>query len=219
VAYDEAHTPMRIDSVVLSTQHRSTVAMTDLQEAVMESIIKPTLPAHLLDGDTQYLINPTGRFVTGGPVADCGLTGRKIIVDTYGGRARHGGGCFSGKDPSKVDRSAAYMARYMAKNVVAAQLARQCEIQLTYAIGVAKPVSIYVQTRGTGVLPDEKLCQLLQEHFDCTPFGIIRQLSLLDGPIYEQTACYGHFGQDNPTFTWEAVDQADVLAEKARTMQ
>lgn len=211
VAYDENHTPLRIDSVVLSTQHHEGQDLRTLREAVLETIIKPTLPEHLLDAKTRYLINPTGRFVQGGPVADCGLTGRKIIVDTYGGRARHGGGCFSGKDPSKVDRSAAYMARYMAKHVVAAKLASQCEIQLTYAIGVAKPVSICVDTFGSGVISDRKIEQVIQELFDCTPFGIIQTLSLLEKPIYEQTASYGHFGQVGPSFTWEALDRLDAV--------
>ncbi len=199
-----------IDTVVLSTQHDPDVSHDQLSEAVIESIIKPVLPAHLLGPNTRYLINPTGRFVVGGPMGDCGLTGRKIIVDTYGGAARHGGGAFSGKDPSKVDRSAAYAMRHVAKNVVAAGLARRCEVQVAYAIGVARPVSLMVNTFGTGKVPDEQLAELIQRHFDLRPKGIIQALDLLR-PIYSKTAAYGHFGREEPEFTWEARDRAAAL--------
>jgi S-adenosylmethionine synthetase len=204
--------PVAVDTVVLSTQHAPEISQADLHEAVMESIIKPVLPAEWLQGDTKYLINPTGRFVIGGPVGDCGLTGRKIIVDTYGGMARHGGGAFSGKDPSKVDRSAAYAARYVAKNIVAAGLADRCEVQISYAIGVAEPTSISVETFGTGRLSEARLVQLIRAHFDLRPRGLIRMLDLLR-PIYQLTASYGHFGRNEADFTWERTDRADALRE------
>ena len=202
--------PAGIDTVVLSTQHSPEIEHKLLQEAVMEEIIKPVLPTEWLDEHTKYFINPTGRFVVGGPVGDCGLTGRKIIVDTYGGMARHGGGAFSGKDPSKVDRSAAYAGRYVAKNIVAAGLADRCEIQIAYAIGVAAPVSIHVDTFGTGRIPDNKIAELVKEHFDLRPKAIIRDLDLLR-PIYGPTAAYGHFGREGDNFTWERTDKADRL--------
>lgn len=207
--------PHRVACVVLSTQHHPDIPTPMLREAVMEEIIKPTLPAAWLDRDTSFFINPTGRFVIGGPVGDCGLTGRKIIVDSYGGMSRHGGGCFSGKDPSKVDRSAAYAARYVAKNVVAAGLAERCEIQLSYAIGIEQPTSIYVDTFGTHVIPPERIEQLIKAHFDLTPAGIIRELDLLK-PVYEQTAAYGHFGREDEGFTWEKTDKAAVLRAEAK---
>ena len=203
-----------IDAVVLSTQHDPDVKQKDLIEAVRETILKPVLPAKLLHKGTKFHINPTGKFVIGGPVGDCGLTGRKIIVDTYGGWARHGGGAFSGKDPSKVDRSAAYAARYVAKNIVAAGLARQCQIQVAYAIGVAQPMNITVYTEGTGVIPDEKIAELVREFFDLRPKGIIQMLDLLR-PIYQKTAAYGHFGREEPEFTWEATTQAAALRAAA----
>ena len=199
-----------IDTVVLSTQHDPDVSHAQLSEAVIEEIVKPVIPAALLGPQTRYLINPTGRFVIGGPMGDCGLTGRKIIVDTYGGAARHGGGAFSGKDPSKVDRSAAYAMRHVAKNIVAAGLARRCEVQVAYAIGVAKPVSLMVNTFGTGKLSDERLAELVQQHFDLRPKGIIQSLNLLR-PIYGKTAAYGHFGREEPEFTWEARDRVEAL--------
>lgn len=197
-----------IDTVVISTQHNESISQPDLHQGVMEEIIKPVLPEEWLTRSTKYFINPTGRFVIGGPMGDCGLTGRKIIVDTYGGMARHGGGAFSGKDPSKVDRSAAYVARYVAKNIVAAGLAERCEIQISYAIGVAEPTSIMVETFGTGKLDDEKLIMLIREFFDLRPYGLIRALNLLR-PIYQQTAAYGHFGRD--IFSWEQTDKAELL--------
>ena len=202
--------PQAIETVVLSTQHDPDVTHERLSEAVIEEIVKPVIPAALLSRDTRYLINPTGRFVIGGPMGDCGLTGRKIIVDTYGGSARHGGGAFSGKDPSKVDRSAAYAMRHVAKNIVAAGLASRCEVQVAYAIGVARPVSLMVNTFGTGRLPDERLAELVQRHFDLRPKGIIQSLDLLR-PIYGKTAAYGHFGREEPEFTWEARDRAEAL--------
>lgn len=202
--------PYAVDTVVLSTQHTPDINQQDLIEAVREEIIKPVLPAQWLLPETRYFINPTGRFVIGGPLGDCGLTGRKIIVDTYGGMARHGGGCFSGKDPSKVDRSAAYAARYVAKNVVAAGLAKRCEIQLSYAIGVAEPTSINVDTFGTGRLSANEIARLILKHFDLTPKGIIEMLDLMR-PIYRQTATYGHFGRDGDVFPWEALDKVDAL--------
>ncbi len=205
--------PHSIDTVVLSTQHAPEMSQTDIHEAVIETIIKPVLPKEWLK-DTRYLVNPTGRFVVGGPQGDCGLTGRKIIVDTYGGACPHGGGAFSGKDPSKVDRSAAYAARYVAKNVVAAGLAKQCQIQVAYAIGVAKPMNITVYTEGTGVIPDEKIAALVAEHFDLRPRGIVQMLDLLR-PIYAKTAAYGHFGREEPEFTWERTDKIDVLRAAA----
>ena len=207
--------PVTIDTVVVSTQHGPEVSHAQLSEAVIEEIIKPVLPKELLTGKTRYLVNPTGRFVVGGPHGDCGLTGRKIIVDSYGGTARHGGGAFSGKDPSKVDRSAAYAARYVAKNVVAAGLADRCEVQVAYAIGVAKPVSLMVSTFGTGRISDEKIVELIGKHFDLRPKGIIQSLNLLR-PIYEKTAAYGHFGREEPEFTWEAIDKAAALRADAR---
>jgi S-adenosylmethionine synthetase len=206
--------PAAVDTVVVSTQHSPDISHAQLSEAVIEEIIKPVLPKHLLEGNVRYLINPTGRFVVGGPHGDCGLTGRKIIVDTYGGAARHGGGAFSGKDPSKVDRSAAYAGRYVAKNVVAAGLADRCEVQVAYAIGVARPVSLMVNTFGTGKISDEKIVQLIERHFDLRPKGIIASLDLLR-PIYSKTAAYGHFGRDEPEFTWEVTDKADVLRAEA----
>ncbi len=206
--------PVAIDTVVVSTQHNPDVSHAQLSEAVIEEIIKPVLPKDMLTDKTRYLINPTGRFVVGGPHGDCGLTGRKIIVDTYGGTARHGGGAFSGKDPSKVDRSAAYAARYVAKNVVAAGLADRCEVQIAYAIGVAKPVSLMVETFGTGKIADEKIVELIGKHFDLRPKGIIQALDLLR-PIYTKTAAYGHFGREEPEFTWEAIDKAPALRADA----
>ena len=206
--------PKSIDTVVLSTQHDEDVSMNDIQEGVMEHIIKPILPEGLLTNDTQYLINPTGNFIIGGPVGDCGLTGRKIIVDTYGGMARHGGGAFSGKDPSKVDRSAAYAARYVAKNVVAAGLADRCEIQVSYAIGVAKPTSVRIKTFGTEKISEEKIVHLVNENFDLTPYGIMNMLDLLQ-PIYEKSAAYGHFGRENEGFPWEMTDRSDALKEQS----
>ncbi|MGC8696872.1 MAG: methionine adenosyltransferase, partial [Halothiobacillus sp.] len=206
--------PVGIDAVVLSTQHSPEVSQSDLIEAVMELIIKPTLPAHWLDANTQYHINPTGNFVIGGPVGDCGLTGRKIIVDTYGGMARHGGGAFSGKDPSKVDRSAAYAGRYVAKNIVAAGLADRCEIQVSYAIGVAEPTSISIDTFGTGKISDHKITELVRTHFDLRPYGIVKMLDLIR-PIYLKTAAYGHFGREDADFTWEKTDRAAALRADA----
>ncbi len=211
----EGNRPSAADTVVLSTQHSPEVSQAEVKEAVIEEIIRPVIPAELLRNDTRFLINPTGRFVIGGPVGDCGLTGRKIIVDTYGGVARHGGGAFSGKDPSKVDRSAAYACRYVAKNLVAAGLAERCEVQVSYAIGVAEPTSINVDTFGTGVLDDERLGVLVREHFDLRPRGIIEMLDLLR-PIYAQTAAYGHFGREESSFTWERTDRAEALRAAAR---
>ena len=208
----EDHKIVGIDAVVLSTQHAETISQKDLHEGVMEEIIKPVLPAHWLSKDTKYFINPTGRFVIGGPMGDCGLTGRKIIVDTYGGAARHGGGAFSGKDPSKVDRSAAYAARYVAKNIVAAGLADRCEIQLSYAIGVAEPTSIMIETFGTGKVANELLVSLVREFFDLRPYGLIKMLDLIQ-PIYRQTAAYGHFGREQ--FPWEKIDRAAELRAAA----
>jgi S-adenosylmethionine synthetase len=206
--------PDSIDTVVLSTQHHSGMQHKQIEEAVVENIIKPVLPKHLVKGKVKYYVNPTGSFEIGGPKGDCGLTGRKIIVDTYGGSAPHGGGAFSGKDPSKVDRSAAYAARYVAKNIVAAGLASKCLVQLSYAIGVARPTSIMVSTEGTGKLSDDKLAALVQRHFDLRPKGIIQMLDLLR-PIYEKTAAYGHFGREEPEFTWEMADKAINLKEAA----
>ena len=197
---------------MVSTQHDPDIALKDLREAVMETIIKPIIPAQYIDKDTKIYVNPTGRFVVGGPVGDTGLTGRKIIVDTYGGSASHGGGCFSGKDPTKVDRSAAYMARYAAKNLVAAGLARKCQIELAYAIGVAHPVSVLVDTYGTGRLPDERLAEIINRHFDLRPAAIIRDLDLRR-PIYEQTAAYGHFGRTDVDLPWEKTDRAELLKQ------
>jgi S-adenosylmethionine synthetase len=205
--------PVSVNTVVLSTQHAPEVSHSQIEEAVIEEIIKPVLPREWLQ-DTRYLVNPTGRFVIGGPQGDCGLTGRKIIVDTYGGAAPHGGGAFSGKDPSKVDRSAAYAARYVAKNVVAAGLARQCQVQVSYAIGVARPINITVYTEGTGVISDEKIAELVMEHFDLRPKGIVQMLDLLR-PIYAKSAAYGHFGREEPEFTWERTDKAALLRAEA----
>ena len=212
--YEEAK-PVGLEAVVLSTQHSPEVSTKALREAVMEEILKPVLPAEWVDERTKYHINPTGRFVIGGPVGDCGLTGRKIIVDTYGGYARHGGGAFSGKDPSKVDRSAAYAARYVAKNIVAARLAERCEVQVSYAIGVPEPTSIMVETFGTSRLSRERLTQLIRKHFDLTPYGLRGMLDLLR-PIYQKTAAYGHFGRTEPEFTWERTDLAETLAGEAK---
>ena len=206
--------PTEIDTVVVSTQHSPDVSHAQLSEAVIEEIIKPVLPKQMLTANTRYLVNPTGRFVVGGPHGDCGLTGRKIIVDSYGGAAHHGGGAFSGKDPSKVDRSAAYALRYVAKNIVAAGLADRCEVQVAYAIGVAKPVSVMVSTYGTGKVSDDKITELIQKHFDLRPKGIIQALDLLR-PIYSKTAAYGHFGREEPEFTWEMTDKADALRADA----
>ncbi|MBF4989883.1 methionine adenosyltransferase [Methylophilus sp. QUAN] len=206
--------PFKIDTVLVSTQHAPDMSLDAIREAVIEEIIKPTLPAELIKGEIKYLVNPTGRFVIGGPQGDCGLTGRKIIVDTYGGAAPHGGGAFSGKDPSKVDRSAAYAGRYVAKNIVAAGLADKCLVQVSYAIGVAQPTSIMVETYGTGKISDERLTQLVREHFDLRPKGIVKMLDLLR-PIYSKTAAYGHFGRDEPEFSWEATDKAAALRAAA----
>jgi S-adenosylmethionine synthetase len=212
IEYD-GNKPIRVDTVVLSTQHSPDIKLDDLREAVIEEIINPIIPKELIKGDIKFLINPTGRFVIGGPQGDCGLTGRKIIVDTYGGAAPHGGGAFSGKDPSKVDRSAAYGARYVAKNIVAAGLASKCLVQISYAIGVAKPTSVMVDSYGTGTVPDEKLSELVAEEFDLRPKGIVETLDLLR-PIYKKTAAYGHFGRDEPEFTWEMTDKKSVLQIK-----
>ncbi len=206
--------PVGIDAVVVSSQHDPEVSMQELREGVMEEIIKPIIPTELLSDRTKYHINPTGRFEIGGPMGDCGLTGRKIIVDTYGGSARHGGGAFSGKDPSKVDRSAAYAARYVAKNIVAAGLADRCEIQVSYAIGVAEPTSISVRTFGTGKLSDTKLTELIRDNFDLTPYGILKMLDLIK-PIYKQTAAYGHFGREDIDVSWERTDKAETLKAAA----
>jgi S-adenosylmethionine synthetase len=207
--YEDAH-PVGIEAVVLSTQHREDIDQETLHEAVMDTIIKPVLPAKWLSERTRYHINPTGRFVIGGPMGDCGLTGRKIIVDTYGGMARHGGGAFSGKDPSKVDRSAAYACRYVAKNIVAAGLAERCEIQVSYAIGVAEPTSVTVETFGTNTVSEDRIAALIREHFDLRPYGILKMLDLIR-PIYAATAAYGHFGRSEPEFTWERTDKAAAL--------
>jgi len=206
--------PHKIDTVLVSTQHAPEMTLEAIREATIEEIIKPMLPKELIKGEIKYLVNPTGRFVVGGPQGDCGLTGRKIIVDTYGGAAPHGGGAFSGKDPSKVDRSAAYAGRYVAKNIVAAGLADKCMVQVSYAIGVAQPTSIMVQTYGTGKVSDELLTKLVREHFDLRPKGIVKMLDLLR-PIYTKTAAYGHFGRDEPEFTWEATDRAALLKAAA----
>jgi S-adenosylmethionine synthetase len=210
----EDYKPVAIDAVVLSTQHRADVSNADIQEGVMEEIIKPILPADMISKNTKFHINPTGRFEIGGPMGDCGLTGRKIIVDTYGGSARHGGGAFSGKDPSKVDRSAAYACRYVAKNIVAAGLAERCEIQVSYAIGVAEPTSISVHTFGTGKIAEDQLTALVRKHFDLRPYGILKMLDLLR-PIYRGTAAYGHFGREDLDLSWERTDMADALRSEA----
>ncbi len=210
----ENGTPKRVDTVVVSTQHKPDVSYEDLREAVIEEVIKKTIPADMTDGDTRYFINPTGKFVVGGPMGDCGLTGRKIIVDTYGGQGSHGGGCFSGKDPSKVDRSASYMGRHIAKNIVAAGLAKKCEIQIAYAIGVAEPVSIMLDLMGTGMVPKDRVKEIVKEVFDLRPAAIIEYLDLLR-PIYANTSAYGHFGRTEPEFSWEHTNMADTLREKA----
>ena len=210
----ENNRPVGVEAVVLSTQHAPEIGQKELEEAVMETIIRPVIPAEWLATCKRFHINPTGRFVIGGPLGDCGLTGRKIIVDTYGGMARHGGGAFSGKDPSKVDRSAAYAARWVAKNIVAAGLAERCEIQVSYAIGVAEPTSITVETFGTGKLTNARLTQLVREHFDLTPYGIIKDLDLIR-PVYKQTAAYGHFGRESDGFSWEQTTKAEVLRNES----
>ena len=212
VAYEDSK-PISIDTVVLSTQHDPDIEHKDIEKAVIDEIIKPVLPENMITSKTRYLVNPTGRFVIGGPVGDCGLTGRKIIVDTYGGMARHGGGAFSGKDPSKVDRSAAYAARYVAKNIVAAGLAERCELQLSYAIGVAEPTSISIETFGTGKVDQDKLIGAIRDNFDLRPKGIINMLGLLR-PIYQQTAAYGHFGRSDIDLPWERTDKADILKQQ-----
>ncbi|HYU22858.1 MAG TPA: methionine adenosyltransferase, partial [Candidatus Dormibacteraeota bacterium] len=214
VEYDESHRPVRVDAVVVSTQHSELVDNKKLRAEVLQHVIQHAIPPHMLDADTKYHINPTGRFVVGGPMGDTGLTGRKIIVDSYGGMGRHGGGCFSGKDPTKVDRSAAYMARYVAKNVVAAGLADRCEVQLAYAIGVAEPVSVLVDAFGTAKVDPAFLSELVRSHFSLTPKGIIESLKLRR-PIFKKTAAYGHFGRSDPDFTWEATDKAAKLASDA----
>jgi S-adenosylmethionine synthetase len=210
----ENGTPRRVDTVVISAQHKPDVTHDELREAVIEEVIKKVIPRKMIDGDTRYFVNPTGRFVVGGPMGDCGLTGRKIIVDTYGGQGSHGGGCFSGKDPSKVDRSASYMARHVAKNIVAAGLAKKCEIQIAYAIGVAEPVSIMVDMMGTGVIPKKRVKEIIREIWDLRPGAIIEYLDLLR-PIYLKTAAYGHFGRTEPEFTWEHTNMVDIIREKA----
>jgi S-adenosylmethionine synthetase len=214
VEYDENHNPVRIDAVVISTQHADTVSIEELRSAILRHVIQATLPPELLDADTKYHINPTGRFVIGGPMGDTGLTGRKIIVDTYGGMGRHGGGAFSGKDPTKVDRSGAYMARYIAKNIVAAGLAARCEVHLSYAIGIAEPVSVRVETFGTGAIEAQALQDLIRANFNLTPAAIINSLNLRR-PIYRKTAVYGHFGRQDPAFTWESMDKAETLRKEA----
>ena len=214
VEYDAKGKPVRVDAVVISTQHSETISTEELRADILKHVIQATIPAELLDADTKYHINPTGRFVIGGPMGDTGLTGRKIIVDTYGGMGRHGGGAFSGKDPTKVDRSAAYMARHIAKNVVAAGLADRCEVQLAYAIGVAEPVSVLIDTFGTGKVDSDKISDLVRKHFKLTPKGIIESLKLRR-PIYCKTAAYGHFGRNDADFTWEATDKAALLASEA----
>jgi S-adenosylmethionine synthetase len=206
--------PKRVEAIVLAAQHSPDVSYSDLKEALIEEVVSPVVPKAMIDGDTKYFINTTGRFVIGGPMGDAGLTGRKIIVDTYGGQGSHGGGCFSGKDPSKVDRSASYMARHVAKNIVAAGLAKKCEVQLAYSIGVARPVSVLVDTFGTATIPGKRICEIVNEVFDLRPAAIIDYLDLLR-PIYKKTACYGHFGRNDPDFTWEKTNMVDVLVEKA----
>ncbi|OEU82790.1 MAG: methionine adenosyltransferase, partial [Desulfobacterales bacterium S5133MH4] len=210
----EDHKPKRVEAIVIAAQHSPDISYSELKEAITEEVIKKVVPKHMIDGDTKYYINTTGRFVIGGPMGDTGLTGRKIIVDTYGGQGSHGGGCFSGKDPSKVDRSASYMARYVAKNIVAAGLASKCEVQLAYSIGVARPVSVLVDTYRTEVIPRKRICEIVDEVFDLRPAVIIEYLNLLR-PIYKKTACYGHFGRNDEDFTWEKTDMVNVLIEKA----
>jgi S-adenosylmethionine synthetase len=206
--------PRRVDTIVIAAQHKADVTYEDLKEAIIEDVIRKIIPREMMDGDTRYYINATGQFILGGPMADCGLTGRKIIVDTYGGQGSHGGGCFSGKDPSKVDRSASYMARHVAKNIVASGIAKKCEIQIAYAIGVAEPVSIMIDMKGTGLIPKERVKEIVLDTFDFRPAAIIEYLDLLR-PIYKNSACYGHFGRTEPEFTWEHTNMADVLREKA----
>ena len=206
--------PKRVEAIVIAAQHSPDISYSELKEAIIEEVIKKVIPRRMMDGDTKYFINTTGRFVVGGPMGDTGLTGRKIIVDTYGGQGSHGGGCFSGKDPSKVDRSASYMARHVAKNIVAAELATKCEVQLAYSIGVARPVSVLVDTYKTEVIPRKRICEIVNEVFDLRPAPIIEYLNLLR-PIYKKTACYGHFGRDDEDFTWEKTNMVDVLIEKA----
>ena len=210
----ENGTPKRVDAVVVSAQHKDDVTYEDLREAIIEEVIKKVIPMEMTDGDTRYFINPTGRFVIGGPMGDCGLTGRKIIVDTYGGQGSHGGGCFSGKDPSKVDRSASYMGRHIAKNIVASGISKKCEIQIAYAIGVAEPVSVMVDLMGTGVVPKNRVEDIVKEVFDLRPAAIIEYLDLLR-PIYRPTSAYGHFGRSEDEFTWEKTNKADIIREKA----
>ena len=210
----ENGTPKRVDAVVVSAQHRDDITYEDLKEAIIEEVIKKVVPADMTDGDTRYFINPTGRFVVGGPMGDCGLTGRKIIVDTYGGQGSHGGGCFSGKDPSKVDRSASYMGRHIAKNIVAAGVAKKCEIQIAYAIGVAQPVSVMVDLMGTGLVPKQRIEEIVKEVFDLRPRAIIDYLDLLR-PIYKMTSAYGHFGRSEPELNWEHTNKADIIKEMA----
>ena len=210
----ENGTPKRVEAVVIAAQHSPDVSYSELKEAIIEDVIKKVIPKKMIDGDTKYFINSTGRFVVGGPMGDTGLTGRKIIVDTYGGQGSHGGGCFSGKDPSKVDRSASYMARHVAKNIVAAGLATKCEVQLAYSIGVARPISILVDTYKTEVIPRKRICEIINEVFDLRPAPIIKYLNLLR-PVYKKTACYGHFGRNDPDFTWEKTNMVDMLIEKA----
>lgn len=210
----ENGTPKRVEAVVIAAQHSPDVSYSELKEAIIEEVIKKVIPKKMIDGDTKYFINSTGRFVVGGPMGDTGLTGRKIIVDTYGGQGSHGGGCFSGKDPSKVDRSASYMARHVAKNIVAAGLATKCEVQLAYSIGVARPISILVDTYKTEVIPRKRICEIINEVFDLRPAPIIKYLNLLR-PVYKKTACYGHFGRNDPDFTWEKTNMVDMLIEKA----
>jgi S-adenosylmethionine synthetase len=207
-------TPKRIDTIVVSAQHKDDVTYEEIREAIINGVIKKVIPAEMVDRDTKYFINPTGRFVTGGPMGDCGLTGRKIIVDTYGGQGSHGGGCFSGKDPSKVDRSASYMGRHIAKNLVAAGLAKRCEVQVAYAIGVAEPVSVMVNFKGTGKIPEEKAIEIIRELFDLRPAAIIEYLDLLR-PIYKKTAAYGHFGRKDPDFSWEKTHRVDEIRNLA----
>ncbi len=213
IEYRDGH-PVRVDTIVVSSQHKPDVSHADLREAIIEEVIKKVIPANMIDGDTRYFINPTGRFVVGGPMGDCGLTGRKIIVDTYGGQGSHGGGCFSGKDPSKVDRSASYMGRYVAKNIVAAGLANKCEVQIAYAIGVAEPVSVMIDLMNTGKVPRERVEAIVKEVFDLRPAAIIANLDLLR-PIYRDTAAYGHFGRSGPSFSWEQTNMVDIIREKA----
>jgi len=213
IEYDNG-TPKRVDVIVIAAQHKPDVPYDDLREAIIEEVVKKVIPKNMIDGDTRFYINATGKFVIGGPMADCGLTGRKIIVDTYGGQGSHGGGCFSGKDPSKVDRSASYMGRHIAKNIVAAGIAKRCEIQIAYVIGVAKPVSIMIDFKGTGLVPKQRVTEMINEVFDLRPAAIIEYLDLLR-PIYKKTAAYGHFGRNEPEFSWEKTNMAEILREKA----